>query len=56
MEAAVAFPTVPFANAGSKFEKVYNSVVNRLKESSNLATHYSVDYSVYDDHYCVIAD
>ena len=21
MEAAVAFPTVPFANAGSKFEK-----------------------------------
>ena len=56
MEAAVAFPTVPFANAGSKFEKVYNSVVNRLKESSNLATHYSVDYSVYDDHYCVIVD
>ena len=52
MEAAVAFPTVPFANAGSKFEKVYNSVVNRLKESSNLATH----YSVYDDHYCVIVD
>ena len=53
MEAAVAFPTVPFANAGSKFEKVYNSVVNRLKESSNLATHYSVDYSVYDNHFDV---